>query len=253
VNREELLAHLNLYAVLQNLEELVRFDETAAALVKPWDVSIQFRVRGGPAACLAFAGGTCKHGRGRCAHPSLSLWFVSAAHLNRMFAGKGIPVPLRGWTRLGWLGKEFSKLTDRLGRCLRPEGTNPTDESLGRLRPGLMLQTAVFAAAELARLEPTCREIAARMPDSVLAVEVLPDGPRMQVSVAGGQLRVEKRAAERPTAKMTFRDIGAVADVLEKRVDFFRAVAEGRLIVRGMLLSLDDFGLILDRVERYLS
>jgi hypothetical protein len=52
---------------------------------------------------------------------------------------------------------------------------------------------------------------------------------------------------------MIFRDLGVVGDVLEKRTDSFRAVAEGGLIVRGMLLLIDDFGLILDRVESYLA
>ena len=111
----------------------------------------------------------------------------------------------------------------------------------------------MFAAGELAAHEPTCRQIAARMPDGVLAIEVLPDGPQMQVTIAGGRLHVEKRAADRPTARMVFRDVGVVGDVLEKRLDSFRAVAEGGLIVRGMLLAIDDFGLILDRVESYLS
>ncbi len=249
MNRQEILAHLNLYAVLQNLEELVRLDETAAALVKPWNVALQFNVYGGPAAYLEFAGGACRHGRGRCARPSVSLWFVSAAHLNKMFDGKAIPIPLRGLTRLGWLSKEFSKLTDCLTHYLRPNGVAPA----GPVRPTLMLQTALFAAGELAACEPTCRQIAARIPNSVLAVEVLPDGPQMQVVVADGRLRVEKRAAERPDVKMIFRDIGVVGDLLEKRVDSFRAVAEGRIIVRGMLPIIDDFGLILDRVERYLS
>ncbi len=253
MNRQELLARLNLYAVLQNLEELVRLDQTAAALVKPWDVSLQFGIFGGPAAYLEFAGGACKHGRGRRPSPTVSLAFVSAAHLNKMFDGKGIPIPLRGLMRLGWLSKEFSKLTDCLTRYLRPNGAVPVGEGCGRIRPTLMLQTALFAAGELAAHEPTCRQIAARLPTSVLAVEVLPDGPRMQVAVVDGQLRVEKRQADHPTAQMIFRDIGVVSDLLEKRVDSFRAVAEGRIMVRGMLPIIDDFGLILDRVEHYLS
>jgi hypothetical protein len=242
-----------LYAVLQNLEELVRLDATAAALVKPWNAAIQFNVWGGPAGYLEFAAGACKHGRGRCGHPSVSLWFVSAAHLNKMFDGKAMPIPLRGLTRLGWLSKEFSKLTDRLGYYLKPAGAVPTDEAYGRVRATLMLQTALFAAGELAAHEPTCRQIAARIPDGVLAVDVLPDGPRLQVVAAGGRLSVEKRAADRPAVKMVFRDIGVVGDLLEKRVDSFRAVAEGRIIIAGMLPIIDDFGLILDRVERYLS
>jgi hypothetical protein len=184
----------------------------------------------------------------------VSLLFLSPAHLNKMFDGSGVPIPLRGWTRLGWMRKDFARLTDRLGHYLRPSGPAALpDEAQRRLRTVLLLQTAVYAAAELADCEPTCRRIAARIPDGALAIEVLPDGPRMQVVAQGGHLRAEKRAADRPTAQMAFRNLGVAGELLEGRLDSFRGVAEGRVIVRGLLPMLDDFGLILDRVEGYLA
>jgi len=246
-------ARLNLYAVLQNLEELVRLDPQAAAMAKAWDTSVQFTVRHGPEAYLDFTDGVCRHGRGRRPAPAVSLLFTSPAHLNRMFDGTGMPIPLRGLTRLGWLKKEFSRLTDRLGYYLLPSENPPADEAYRRLRTMLLLQTAVVAAGELAECEPLCQRIAARIPDGVLAVEVLPDGPRMRVTASGGRLRVDKAAAEQATARMVFSDIDVASDVLEHRLDSFRAVAEGKIVIRGLLPIIDEFGLILDRVEQYLS
>ena len=60
----DLKARLNLYAVLQNLEELVRFDEQAAKLVRRWSVSLRLGVRRGPSVRLDFADGRCRHTSG---------------------------------------------------------------------------------------------------------------------------------------------------------------------------------------------
>ena len=62
-DREQIRAHLNLYALLQNLDELVRYDEQAAEIVDGWKVTIQFSVRRGPSAFLEFCEGECTHRR----------------------------------------------------------------------------------------------------------------------------------------------------------------------------------------------
>lgn len=253
MDRQAILARLNLYAVLQNLEELVRLDPESAALARGWNLSLQLTVRGGPEAYLEFLGGACRHMRGHHAAATIRLLFTSSAHLNHMFEGTGIPIPLRGLTRLGWLRKDFSQLTDRLTHYLRPGKDRPSDEAYERLRTRLMLQTAVYAAGELAECEPLCRQIAGRIADGVLAIDVLPEGPRMQVAFAGGRLRVEKTAAEHATARMVFCSPEVAGNVLERRIETLRAVAEGQMVIGGWLPMLDDFGLILDRVEPYLA
>ena len=61
-------AHLNLYAVLPNLEDLIRHDPEAAALARKWNTRVQFSVRDGPAACVEFTGGACRVVRDK--HPN---------------------------------------------------------------------------------------------------------------------------------------------------------------------------------------
>jgi hypothetical protein len=77
----QLRARLNLYAVLQNLEELVRLDEQAAEMVRHWSVSVRFAVRRGPSVCLRFADGRCRHERGVRGTADVSLYFLSPQHL----------------------------------------------------------------------------------------------------------------------------------------------------------------------------
>ena len=192
----EIRARLNLYAVLQNLEELVRRDEQAAAIARAWRVCVQFTVRGGPAAYLEFGNGECRHRQGRRSSPEVSLYFTSARHLNAMFEGSAIPIPLRGFTRIGWLKGEFSRLTDRLEACLKPMNPAACDVT-EELRATLLLQTAAFASCELAMSEPTCRRIAGRIRDGIVTIESSPGVPMVHVIVAGSRFRAAKSCDER--------------------------------------------------------
>jgi len=115
-----------------------------------------------------------------------------------------------------------------------------------------LLQTAAFASAELAALEPTCRQVAVRMPDGVLQVDVMPDGPAVQVIVTGGAFQAVKGSAQRPTARMTFADVGVCAAILGGRLDSFQAIADSRIQLTGHVGMIDDFSLILDRAEDHL-
>ena len=72
MDREYIKAHLNLHAVFVNLEDLVLYDEEIAAIVKNWNVSLQFIVRNGPRAYVAIQMG-CTVGRGRYKN---SLFFI---------------------------------------------------------------------------------------------------------------------------------------------------------------------------------
>ena len=252
MNRDLLVAHLNLYAVLQNIASLVALDGDTAQQVRQWRLRIQFKVRGGPAAYLTFENGACTHGRGMHAKPTITLFFLSPQHLNAMFAGTGTPIPLRGFTRLGFLKTEFMRLTNRLESFLRP-APEEQDEEVLRISTALTLYTAAHAVKELAEFEPTCRTIAARIPPGVLEISVQPAGPHVHLIFDDGGISVHKGTHARPTARMTFRDWRAAHALLTGAIDSFGAVAQGALMLHGLIPMIDDVGLILDRVEEYLE
>ncbi len=253
MDTELIKAHLNLNAVLQNLEDLVVLDKDMAQLTRAWDVVIQFAVTGGPVAHVAFSGGTCRHGVGPHPNPSVKLLFLSPAHLNKMFDGKGTPIPLKGFTRLGFLQKEFSKLTDRLTHYLKPANGAMSDPEFLKTNTILTLHTAAYAVRELAALEPTSHEVAAHTPNGVLQMEVLPDGPCAALTFAKGKVSVHKGRADAPMAKMAFKDMRVANELLSGKLDAFLAVAEGAISLQGQLPMIDNAGLILDRVGLYLS
>ena len=246
-------AYLNLHAVLQNLEDLVKLDGQMAQLVRDWDVTIDFVVRHGPSAFLEFKNGTCRHGSTAHQRPSVRLYFSSAEHLNRMFDGKANPIPLKGFLRLGFLKSEFSQLTDRLTYYLKPELAKPGDENYLKLNTILTLQTAIYAVKVLATLEPTSKKIAAHIPSGALQVEVLPTGPCLHLVFGKEGISAAKGPAERPMSKMVFKNLQVANALLTGKLDGFLAVGNGDVELRGQLAMVDSVNLILDRVPRYLS
>jgi hypothetical protein len=246
-------ACLNLHAVLQNLEDLVKLDGQMAQLTRDWDLTVEFSVRHGPSAFLEFKKGTCRHGPTAHERPTVKLYFTSAEHLNRMFDGKATPIPLKGFLRLGFLKREFSQLTDRLTYYLKPELAKPADENYLKLNTILTLQTAIYAVKVLALLEPTSKKIAAHIPAGALQVEVLPAGPCLHLVFGKDGISVAKGPAERPMAKMAFKNLQVANALLTGKVDGFLAVANGDVVLQGQLPMVDSVNLILDRVPRYLA
>lgn len=245
-------AHLNLYAVLQNLEDLVKLDAEMAQLTQNWDISIQFSVRNGPEAYVEFKNGVCRHGRGAHPNPSVKLFFLSAGHLNRMFDGKGTPIPLKGFTRLGFLQREFDKLTKRLEYYLKPQVPAPSAPEYIQINTVLTMYTAAYAVRELALLEPTCQKVAKSTPAGIFQMGVLPNGPYAHLIFGKDTLEARKGTAAAPTATMTIKDLPTANQLLGGKLDAFKAVGQGDVQLQGMIPIIDNVGLILDRVESYL-
>ncbi len=255
MDRDGIRARLNLFAVLRNIEDLARLDPETAALIKDWDTSVQFSVRQGPTASLLFRGGKCWHEPGPCDDPRIKLFFTSAARLNNMFEGKGkgTPIPLKGFTRLGFMQREFPKLTDRLEYFLKPENGSATDEECLRINTILLLHTVAHAVKELALHDPLCQKVAARIPRGTLQLAALPDGPYATLTFSADGIAVDTRACEAPEATMTFQDWQTLHAMLSGEISAFEAVGTGAVVLRGLMPIIDNTGLIMDRVEGYLA
>jgi len=253
MNADIIKAHLNLAAVLQNLEDLVRFEDDMTALTKTWNTSLQFTVFRGPRAFVEFKDGGCRVQTGSHVNPSVKLFFFSCAHLNRMFDDDATPIPLKGWTQLGFLTKAFSKLTDTLKYYL-----SPTDERLQQtkyleLNTRLTLNTAAFAVKELARLDPIAREVASHISNGRVLMKILPDGPSIHFDFQNGGVQVKKEEADRPMACIYMQGVRKANDFLNGKLDAFAAVAAGDVLIKGQTPMIDSISLILDRVPLYLK
>lgn len=250
---ERVKANLNMYAVLQNLEDLVRRDPAMAALSKNWRVSIEFIVAGGPRACLAFADGQCTFHRGKAVPGKVKLFFISCAHFNKMMDGKANPIPVKGVTRLPFLTREFSRLTDALEYYLKPTAARLQDPEYLALNTRMTLNTAVFAAKEIAELDKTGTLAAAHIRDGAVLLKILPDGPAAHLLVKDQKIFPGKNECDAPMACMYLKDMQVANAFLNNKMDPFSAIAAGEVIIRGQTPMLDALSLVLDRIPVYLS
>ncbi len=246
-------SHLNLYAVLQNLEELTVMDKEMAELTKDWNVSIQFIVKGGPKAYIAFKNGKCEVGRGKYSRPSIKLFFLSPEHCNKMFDGNGNPIPIKGFTKLGFLMKDFPKLTDRLEYYMKPTDELLKKKSFLAVNTKMTIDTAFFATKELLQYDELGQVVAHKLDDCVMMMKVLPDGPAVQMEVTNGDYNIMKSDEKKATSVMLFSDMTVANDLLNGKIDAFSAIASGAIEMRGRIQYLDALGPVFDRIPHYLS
>lgn len=250
---ELIKSNLNLYAIFKNLEDLVAYDKETAELAKNWNISIQFTVKNGPSAYVSFKNGICKVDRGKIERPSVILYFTSPAHLNKMFDGKANPIPLKGFTKLGFLQKEFPKATDKLTFYLKPTDELLKNEDYLKLNTRMTLTTAAYATRELAALDPLSKISVSHMGEGTVMMRVLPDGPAVSITVKNKELIPSKGMAENPMAFITMRDYSVANDFLNGKIDAYTAITAGDIAMYGQIPLVDNLSLILDRISHYIS
>ena len=246
-------ANLNLYAVLTNLEDLVKYDEETKKLAKDWDISIQFLVKNGPKAYVQFKNGVCTVGKGKIKRPKVKLFFTSPDHLNRMFEEDASPIPLKGFTKLGFLTKDFPKVTDKLEYYLKPTDELLQDEKYMELNTRFTINTAAFAIREIGLYDPTGKNISSHIMDGTILMQIEPEGPKVNITFEKGDIIPEKGNKENPMAALSFKNLKIASDFLLGKSDTFTEVATGNVSIRGRAGMLDAVSLILDRIPLYLT
>lgn len=246
-------AGINLYAVIKNLEDLITVDQACRELIKGKKISIQFIVKNGPNAWVKFENDACEVGQGKMKNPSVKLWFRSPEHLNQMFDGNGNPIPLKGFTKLGFLTKDFPKITDKLEYYLKPEEVeNPSDEYIA-INTRFTLTVAAFALSEIGKFDEKAKITASHIPDGKIQMRVLPNDPAVFLVVKDGIISAEKGMTENPDAVMEMKDMQTANDFLNGKSNPFLAIASGDVIIKGITPMLDNLSLILDKVGKYVE
>ena len=262
MSHDSIRARLNLYAVLPDLEDVVRDDPEMRALVSEARVTIRFLVAGGPTAWVRFADGVCSVGRGSgpaassgisSATPSVILSFASASHLNKMFDGTGSPIPLWGFNHLGFLKNELTQLTERMAYYLAPSDELLAHPGYLAMNTQLTLNTAAFAVPELLESDPDCRPLRHALGSGTIVLKVLPDGPSVSLVCGASGVIPVKGELPHPSALILLRDVGAANAFLNGKLDTFVAAVTGDVQIWGQIDKVDVLALVLDRVAKYLN
>ena len=248
---ETTMAYINLYAVLGALENLVQMDEEAKALIADKKISVGFAVAGGPAAALCFDHGACtlKSGVERC---DIKLPFSSPAKFNGMIDGTVTPIPSKGFTKIRFLLKDFTRLTDILTRYLRASEEDLKDPEFFEKSTALMFYTIVSAISQIGNHDKVSRTSASYMKDGIIRVAIA-GGPVASVCVKDHRLRTVKKAPKAPDAQMEFGSLQIARDLFDGRVNSLACVGTGDIRMGGMISMIDNMNRILDRVALYLA
>ena len=242
---------INLYAILQNMEELAEMDRMASLLIKDVSIAIQFTVKRGPSALLSFENGRCKLQKDK-GRSDISLYFTSPEHLNKMFDGKANPIPLKGLTKISFLKNEFMKLTDRLTYYLKPTDALLKDPEYLKINTILTANTAFFALAEIGNNDRIGKLNAGRIPDGDINVSIL-GGPSLHLTARKGCLEAAKGASKAPRAIMNFANMEVANGMLNGKIDTYTCIASGAIEMKGFIPMLDSMNKLLTQVPEYLK
>lgn len=246
------LAYINMFAVLGTLENLCELDEKAKAIIadsKP--VSIGFSVKDGPKGVLSFENGKCKmlHDETKC---DIKLPFSSPTKFNKMIDGTATPIPVKGFTKVGFLLHEFIMLTDRLTELMRPSPEALEDLKFKELSTTLMCYCVASAVSEVGNHDFIGKFSARNTSDGDIGFEVA-GGPSITVSVKNHKLETIKSKCEKPSAVLEFGSMEIARNIFDNAENAMACVCEGKISVTGMIGNIDNINRILDRVSYYLA
>ncbi len=245
------MARVRLFAVFRCLEGLVAHDEEARCIADGRREVLEFSVGGVGAARLAIGGGRIEFLPGG-GGSTIKLWFPGAPQFNALFAGEGKPIPVRGFTRLGYLSGPFTQLTERLSHYLRPRSELLSDRSYRAANAELSLHAAFYALSEVGNHDPDGRLNAARMADGGVLVAAK-GGPAMTVLARGGRLETRKGQAEGIRARMIFASLDKAGAMIRGEMSSYAAIGAGDVALSGYTPLIDHMNKVLGIVPRYLG
>lgn len=245
------LAFVNMFAVLKDIENLCEIDDAArkiATVKKP--VSIAFNVSDGPQATLEFANGRCamKNGMGG----QIKLKLSSPEHFNLMIDGVKNPIPYGGFTKLSFLMKDFTALTELLSGYLKPPPERLEDRGFYEKSTTMMFYLVANALSAIGNYDRLGRISASKIPDGSIALEI-GGGPSAEIVVKKGQMTTYCRAAKNPRSFMIFRSYDVARGLFEGTVDSMSALAAGDIVMKGFIPMIDNLNKLLSRVAIYLG
>ena len=247
------LAYINLYGILGTLENLCELDPEARALLKnKKPISIAFVVKDGPSATITFKNGRCRMEDGAAPDATVKLPFSSCEKFNGLIDGTVTPIPSKGFTKIGFLLKQFTPLTDLLSKYMRPDEEDLKDERFFDISTQLMFYTIAVSIAQIANNDEIGRFSASHMPDGDVLMSI-GGGPKATIMARNHRLIAVKKATDTPRAMMEFENIKIARDLFDGKINAVGALGDGKVKVGGMLSMVDNLNRILDRVGLYLT
>ena len=246
------LAYINMYAILGTLENLCELDSEASALVmtkKP--VSIALAVTDGPSATITFKNGRCRMEQG-IKNCDVLLPFSTPEKFNAMVDGSGSALPMKGFTKIGFLLGKFIPLTDKLSKYLRATEEDLKDEKFFEISTKLMFYVITVALSQIGNNDEIGKFSASLIPDGIIDVSIK-DCVSATIRVKDGHMVTIKQKPDAFRSKMEFDNIRLARDLFDGKVNSIACIGEGTITMHGLINMIDNVNRILDRVALYLA
>jgi hypothetical protein len=265
------LAYINMYGILGALEDLCRFSKEAGELAgaggKPRSLTVGFTVKQGPAMTLCFSGGLCASqiGEGPC---DIKLPFGSCEKFNGLIDGTLTPIPSKGFTRIGFLTKNFTGLTKILETYLRPDPAALKDPDFFRASTTIMFFLIAQALVQIGNHDEIGRFSASNLPDGTVLLSIAgglappearsgdgrqPGALSAAITVRDHRLSLSRTIPEQYHAVMEFGSMALARQLFDGQVSAIGCIGQGLINLRGNIGILDNINRILDRVALYLA
>ena len=245
------LAHINMYAMLSCMSELCAISPAASVLASPdKPVVLCLKIRRGPALTMTFERGICKTYEGSYTHDIL-LRFPSYEKFNGMLDKSRIPIPIKGFGKQAFLRRNFSLLSDILGKYLGTVETGQFNEAFFQDSTSLLFSVYADAIAQVANQDSIGRFTASGMVDGTLVMSIQ-NGPKAALQVAGHTIKRLSDIPDSPTAIVEFKSARVARDVFDGRQGIPVCLGTGLMEPGGHMGLLLPFYRLLERVAVYL-
>lgn len=248
------LAYINMYAVLGTLENLCELDDKAKEIISTIEkpISVAFDVKNGPSATLTFSKNGCRMDDGVNADCDIKIPVANCDKFNGIIDGKVTPIPTKGLTKVNFLLKTFTALTDRLTEVMRPSEEALKDADFFRLNTLCTFYTVAVAISQIGNQDAIGKFSASNIVDGDIKIGIK-DTVYATIRIKDNHLITIKQAPEQPRAIMEFCDIELANALFAGTVNSIDHVGNGNITIRGLISMVDNVNRILDRVGLYLA
>ncbi len=248
------LAYINMYAVLGTLENLCELDEKAKEIISTIEkpISVAFDVKGGPSATLTFSKNGCRMDDGVKADCDIKIPVANCDKFNGIIDGKVTPIPTKGLTKVNFLLKTFTALTDRLTEVMRPSEEALKDADFFRLNTLCTFYTVAVALSQIGNQDAIGKFSASNIADGDIQIGIT-DTVYATIRVKDNHMITIKQASDKPRAIMEFCDLELANALFAGTVNSIDHVGNGNITIRGLISMVDNVNRILDRVALYLA
>ena len=250
-------AFVNFYAAMGTMQTYVKLDKNAKELAAKQDISLRFKVKGGPDGVLVFNEGAIK------AVPyvegfetDIVLLCQSPEKFNDVVDGKATPIPIKGFLKLGFVLKKdsaFNILTTKMSEIMRKKDFDDPEER--KLSTLLAFDAMVSAICQIGNEDEIGKMSASRIPNGDISFEIK-DTYYATIRVTDKKeknLEFINEKSHNARCKMVFDSLDTAKGLIDGKLDALGCVSNGAKAMSGYIPRIQNINNILNLVPKYLS